>query len=86
MKIIFLFNIFLYIIFCIQIYKILSEISLRYPYSLYLPNGNIFVIHEKGITIYDHLMTKQIEDVITFSENDEIKTSDLSRLTTIFED
>ena len=79
-------HIFLYIIFCIQIYKILSEISLRYPYSLYLSNGNIFVIHEKGITIYDHLMTNQIEDVITFSENDEIKTSDLSKLTTVFED
>ena len=79
-------NIFLYIIFCIQIYNILSEINLRYPHSLYLSNGNIFVIHEKGITIYDHLFTKQIEDVITFSENDEIKISDLPRITTIFED
>ena len=79
-------NIFLYIIFCIQIYNILSEINLRYPHSLYLPNGNIFVIHEKGISIYDHLFTKQIEDVITFSENDEIKTNDLPRITTIFED
>ena len=80
------FHLSFYIIFCIQIYKILSEISLRYPYSLYLSNGNIFVIHETGITIYDHLLTKQIEDVIAFSAKDQIEASDLSRITTVFED
>ena len=51
-----------------------------------MSNGNIFVILEKGITIYDHLKTKQIEDVVTFSKGDEIETNDLSRITTAFED
>ena len=80
------FHIIKYIIFCIQIYKILCSISFKFPYSLYLPNGNIFVIHEKGISIYDHLLTKQISEVLIFPENDTIKSKDISRITSILED
>ena len=51
-----------------------------------MPNGNICVIHQNGISIYDHLFTNKTKDVLTFSEKDKLKTSDLSRITTTFED
>ena len=78
--------IFLYIILSLQAYSIISYFPLKYPYSLYLSDGNIFVIHQKGISIYDHLFTNKTKDIVTFSKKDQIKTSDLSRITTTFED
>ena len=80
------YHIFIYIIFFINIYKIFSSIYLKYPYSLYLSNGNILVIHEKGITIYDHLFSKSIKEILTFSEKDKLKIGDASKITTTFED
>ena len=78
--------IFLYIILSLQAYSINSLFPLKYPYGLYLPDGNIFIIHQKGISIYDHLFTNKTKDVVTFSKKDQIKTSDLSRITTTLED
>ena len=78
--------IFIYILFFIIIYKINSEFYLRYPFSLYLSNGNIFVIHETGINIYDHLFSTQVEEVIIFPEEEKLKINDLPKITTIFED
>ena len=78
--------IYLYIILSLQAYSIISLFPLKYPYSLYLSDGNIFIIHQKGISIYDHLFTNKTKDVVTFSKKDQIKTSDLSRITTTLED
>ena len=78
--------IFLYIILSLQTYSIISLFPLKYPYSLYLSDGNLFVIHDKGISIYDHLFTKKLKDVFIFSEKDQIDPSDISRITTAFED
>ena len=75
------YQIFIYIIFSINIF---SSFSLKYPQSLYLNNGNIFVIHETGITIYDHLFMNIIKDVFIFS--DKINLGDISRITTVVED
>ena len=78
--------IFFYIIFSLQAYSIISYFPLKYPYSLYLSDGNVFVIHQKGISIYDHLFTNKTKDIVTFSKKDQIKTSDLSRITATLED
>ena len=70
----------------LQAYSIISLFPLKYPYSLYLSDGNIFIIHQKGISIYDHLFTNKTKDVLTFSKEDKLKTSDISRISTTFED
>ena len=80
------FFIFIYFIFNIIINRISSSVSFKYPYCFYLSNENIFVIHEKGITICDHLFNETIEEVVTFSKNDTIQINDLSKITTVFED
>ena len=79
-------DVLIYIISFIQIYKINSEFSLKYPFSLYLPNGNIFVINEMGITIYDHLFSTKVEEVINFPEEEKLRINDIPRITTVFED
>ena len=86
LKIISNYYILVFIILSLKEYSIISYNILNYPYGLYLPNGNIFVIHQNGISIYDHLFTNKTKDVLTFSEKDKLKTSDLSRITTTFED
>ena len=86
LKIISNYYILVFTILSLQAYSIISYNILNYPYGLYLPNGNIFVIHQNGISIYDHLFTNKTKDVLTFSEKDKLKTSDLSRITTTFED
>ena len=85
-KLIFNYHILVYIIFFIQIYKTNGEFSLKYPFSLYLSNWNIFAIHETGITIYDHLFSTKVEEVINFSKEEKLKINDISRITTVFED
>ena len=77
-------NILIYIILFINLYEIGSSISLNYPSSVCLPNGKIFIIRETGITIYDHLLTTKIKDILTFPSNETITENDLSRITTTF--
>ena len=86
LKIISNYYILVFIILSLQAYSIISYNILNYPYGLYLPNGNIFVIHQNGISIYDHLFTNKTKDVLTFSKKDKLKTSDTSRISTTFED
>ena len=76
-------QIFQNIIFSLNIF---FSVSLKYPHSLYLSNGNIFVIHETGITIYDHLFMNTIKDVLTFSGNDKIYLDEIAKITTTIED
>ena len=77
--------IFICIILHIKILTIFS-ISLKYPHSLYLSNSNIFIIYEKGVSIYDHLFTTKIQDIINFPDNEFITSDDLSRITIALED
>ena len=63
-----------------------SFISFNYPYGLTLSNGNILVIHQKGISITNKYSTKILKNVIIFSENEEITSeTSLSKIATAFE-
>ena len=63
-----------------------NALSFNFPYSLTLANGNIFIIHQKGVTICDNHLTMIIDNIINFSEAEEIKTeASLSKVTTSFE-
>ena len=67
--------IFLYII------TIISSFEFTFPSAVRLNNGNIFVIEELGIYIYDSTLSTLIRTVYTFPEEDQIKTTeDLSRV------
>ena len=71
-----LFNIFSFIIFCL----FSSSISFSFPSALTLPNGNIFVIDELGIYIYDSTFNL-IRLEYSFPEEDKIKSEEnLSRV------
>ena len=77
--------IFICFIFYIKIFSIFT-ISLKYPYSFYLSNGNIFIIYEKGISIYDHLFTEKIKNVTSFPSDEIITSDDILRTTIVLED
>ena len=78
-------KIFNLIIICLLIDLSKSLKSFNYPYSLTLTNGNIFIIHQKGVTICDYSLSTIIENAIIFSEDEEIKTEEsLSKVTTAF--
>ena len=63
-----------------------SLLSFNFPYGLTLSNGNIFIIHQKGVTICDNHLNEIILNVITFSEEEEITTeTSLSKITTAFQ-
>ena len=63
-----------------------SYLSFNFPYSLTLANGNIFVIHQKGISICNYRLDTIIENITIFSEDEEIKTEEsLSKITTAFD-
>ena len=83
----FLFNkeLLFLIIFYTIINKANSFIDFTYPNSLYLSDGNIFVIHKFGITICNSNFTDIIKNVIVF-DNDEIITEEkLSKITSVYE-
>ena len=63
-----------------------SFISFNFLYSFTLSNGNIFVIHQKGVTICDNHLKTILLNVITFSEDEEIITeASLTKITTTFQ-
>ena len=64
-----MFNYFILIIL-IKISK--SVLSFNFPNSLTLSNGNIFIIHQKGVTICNNHLTTIILNVIAFPEDEEI--------------
>ena len=53
-----------------------SSLSFKYPYSMKLSNGNIFVIHQNGATICNENFTEIIEDTYYFNETQKIKTDE----------
>ena len=48
--------------------------GLKYPLSITLLNGNIFIIHEKGIDIYNSSLNSKVNNVLNFSEADYINS------------
>ena len=56
-----------------------STLSFNYPYYLTLPNDNIFLIHYKGIDIYDSSFHK-INQIIQFSGNEEMTEEIFSKI------
>ena len=60
-------------------YKISSETSFDYPYSITLANDNIFLIQKTGIDIYDKSLNK-LKQIIEFSGEEEITEEDFSNL------
>ena len=65
------FKLFPIFIFLHIINQINSLLSYDYPHSLTLSNGNIFLIHQEGIDIYDSSFTK-INKIIKFSTEEEM--------------
>ena len=79
-------NVFFCLLFLLINVKSKSFISFIFPYSLTLSNQNIFVIHRYGITVCDSYLTKVLEEIIVFPEDEQINTEDaLSKITTASE-
>ena len=68
----FLSIIFIYFILLIKIS--ISSISFIYPYSIKLSNENILVIHRYGICICNSFVTEIINNIIVFTESEQILT------------
>jgi len=49
-----------------------SSIYLDFPSSIMLSNGNIFVIHQNGVSIYDSTFSKLISDEVIFNNSEKI--------------
>ena len=65
------FKLFPIFIFLHIINQIKSILSYDYPHSLTLSNGNIFLIHQEGIDIYDSSF-KKISQIMKFSGEEEM--------------
>ena len=78
---------FFLIIFLLLINSSFSNFSFKYPYAFKLNNKNIFLIHQKGIDIFNKNFSKKISNVLTFPETEQI-TSDasLSKVTSVIAD
>ena len=78
-------NIFCNYFFVLLLFSILQNNlinSLSYPKSITLLNGNIFVIHQDGITIYDSSLRRVRKNVIEFNSEEKIDNKDkLTKIT-----
>ena len=74
---------FLLLLFCIfKQNKSTNSLYINLPYSLFLSNDNIFVIHQNGVSIFDTNFTKIIKNEIIFSESEKTEyEASFSRLT-----
>ena len=61
-----------YIFFSIFQLNLCNNSRFTYPKSITLLNGNIFIIHQKGIEIYDSSFTKLEQTIRTFTEEEKI--------------
>ena len=58
-----------------------SNFTLINPYSITLENGNIFIIHKFGISLYDSNFSNVLTNISIFSEEEQIKNeTDLSTI------
>ena len=79
---------FYYIIISFQLLnKVNSYVHFTYPYGITLSNQNVFIVHQLGIDIINLLFTKIIKNVLTFSEDEKIKTeNELSKIEIKYKD
>ena len=70
---------FIFILFGLKIPQYLCIFSSSNPSSIYLTNGNLFVIHKTGIDIYDENLNF-IKTSMTFSIDEQISTDKLSKI------
>ena len=73
------FQLFSLIIILQIFYKIGSSTSFDYPYSITLPNNNIFLIQKTGIDIYDKSLNK-LNQIIEFSGKEEISEEKFAKI------
>ena len=73
------FQLFSLIIILQIFYKIGSSTSFDYPYSITLPNDNIFLIQKTGIDIYDKSLNK-LNQIIEFSGKEEISEEKFAKI------
>jgi hypothetical protein len=57
------------------------NVNLYFPRSISLVSGNIFVIHQDGIDVYDPSMKNLVLNVFNFTGNDKIDENNLSKTT-----
>ena len=57
--------------------KYSSNSNFIYSNAITLLNKNIFIVHKFGIDIYDPTLTRKIKNIITFSEENQIKNEDI---------
>ena len=60
-------------------YKISSVTLFDYPYSIILPNENIFLIQKTGIDIYDKSLNK-LYQILEFSGEEEISEENFAKI------
>ena len=56
------------------------NVSFHYPKALTLITGNIFIIHETGVDIYDSTLQHLVKNVLTFSGTEKIGYSTISKI------
>ena len=69
------FNIFLFLLLFFLIIKQSKSSDpplINYPYAIILLNGNIFLIHQNGVSIYDSTFSHVISDEVIFSDTEKI--------------
>ena len=65
----FIFNQLLFIILFISTISKISSLYFAYPNAITLKNGNIFIVHQDGITICDSNFKEIIKNVTIFHKN-----------------
>ena len=70
----------LFIIFYLKIWKTNLRLSFTNPLSIYLSNGNLFIIHKYGIEVCNKYLTEIIKSQIIFEEEEFITTQKLSKV------
>ena len=68
-------NLFLTILLILDCSTTIYALSFKYSNAITLNNGNIFVIHETGITICDPSFSKIIKNVTVFTSGDRISSA-----------
>ena len=74
---------FFLIIFLSLIFPTITTLSFKFPTSITLNNGNIFIIHQTGVTICNPNCTEVIKNVKDFSSDQQISEVNLSKVSII---
>ena len=75
------YKLFFIFIFLLNIHLSISALFFTFPISTTLTNGNIFVIHQNGISVCNSGVTKIIKNSYTFNEDEKISKDILVNVT-----